>query len=351
MRVGTLDLGQSQVKYIGDVHLGRRFTNGVPLHRRGERETMILNQFQRELLDVGQANAVVQVGDVFDRFAVSNNDEMDAFQAIKAAAETNPHVRYFFLRGNHDASKDLEKVSSFDILVGLCAELVNVDFIVGHGEAFMIDNTAIALIPWHPVISAADMVPTLADSGPFAVVFGHWDIQSYGGDDSNLIPIQELSDITDLAVTGHDHKPRKLGLSGHDGGIIRFDHGDARLRVIGTGSMQPYAHGEEADFEIDPLYLTETLEQVEYCRSLQPEFFKDKCLRILLQPSEVLPDDLDCLQLTAKRVGAEGEDENLDVELGEFNMEALFSKEFETAGVRPDIAAIFKAKFLEVRAS
>lgn len=50
MRVDTIDLGEAKVKSLGDVHLGRRFTQGVPLHRRGEREALVLAQFAAELL-------------------------------------------------------------------------------------------------------------------------------------------------------------------------------------------------------------------------------------------------------------------------------------------------------------
>jgi predicted phosphodiesterase len=333
MRVDTLDLDGLKVKYIGDVHLGRRFQTGVPLHRRGEREKMVLEQFKAELLDVGDARVVIQVGDIFDKFTVSNDIVDAAWQVITDATGTNPDVNYIFIRGNHDASKDLEKVSSFHILEGLCAPLMDVNFVTKLPLVF--EN--LAFIPYDPIITAADMVKMVRHEGKLSAVFGHWDLKSFGenSDTDNLIPIEQLKLITDLAVTGHDHKP------------YEFDVGT--LTVLCTGSMQPYAHGEEADDEENKVYRTLTLAQLAELEPLQPDVLRDKCVRILLSPGEVLPADLDCLQLTAKRVGAEGEEETLDVEMGEFDMDGLFVKAF--TDVAPDVAAIFLAKFKELRQS
>ena len=146
---------------------------------------------------------------------------------------------------------------------------------------------------------------------------------------SLLIPLAALSKITKLVVTGHDHLPREIEANG--------------MRVIVTGSMQPYAFGEEPKDEADPMYVTLTLDQLEQQRN----DLSDRCVRVHLYPGETLPTDIDCLQLTAKKVTADGEEESLDVDLGTFDMNALFVEAFKD--VDPTITAEMTAKFKELR--
>ena len=51
------------LQLIGDVHAGKKFEAGVPLHRRGDRERMQIEQFRAELAAV--TGPVVQAGDIF----------------------------------------------------------------------------------------------------------------------------------------------------------------------------------------------------------------------------------------------------------------------------------------------
>jgi DNA repair exonuclease SbcCD nuclease subunit len=322
MRSGYID----NIKIIGDAHLGRRFVNGVPLDRRGEREHSLKIQFYDELVQLKPGtDCVVQLGDIFDRYLVTNEVLDDTYRSIRTASRTNPSVDYYFMRGNHDAQRDMEKVSSFDILVELCIGLDNVHFVV---DKPIVGRDRIGLIPWHPIKTAEEMAQELtAMAGLFPVVFGHWDLQSYGGDEHNVIPLATLSVETKLVITGHDHKPRE------------FAAGDTRVLV--WGSMQPLAHGEEPEDAVDPMYVTLTTEELAQRTDLH-----GKCVRILLQPGEVLPTDIDCLQLTAKRIGVE-EEQNLDVDLDGFDMNVLFDQAF--SDVDPGITDEVRAKFKELR--
>lgn len=326
MRVGLID----RVKVIGDVHLGRRFINGVPLHRRGERERSIMSQFAWELMNIDDVDYVVQVGDIFDKFIVPYEVIMFAYRSIAEAAIKRRAVEYVFLRGNHDAQRDLEKVSAFDILRELCSDLENVTFVT----KAPVHADGIAFIPWSPIKTAKEMVEMLWGlyGRKYDAIFGHWDIQSFGDDDHNLLPSDELAKMTKLVVTGHDHTPQEFWTA-EDG-----------LHVIVIGSMQPYAHGEESEEEqtLAPMYVTMDLKGLE---EASPEFLKGRCVRVLLQPGEVLPDDIDCLQLTAKRVGQEVED--ISVDMGDFDMDALFTNAFKD--VDADITTEFKTKFKELR--
>jgi hypothetical protein len=95
------------------------------------------------------------------------------------------------------------------------------------------------------------------------------------------------------------------------------------IRLVCTGSMLPYAHGE------GDTYVTKWLEEIG-----DPAQYKDKCLRVLLRPGEELP-EIDCLQLTAKRVQGE---EIEQVTFEEFDLCALFSAVMAEKGVERDIS-------------
>jgi hypothetical protein len=110
--------------------------------------------------------------------------------------------------------------------------------------------------------------------------------------------------------------------------------------------MQPYAFGEEAE---EDMYRTVTLEQLNTWLAT-PESERDdprlRCIRVVLKAGEVLPEDVDCLQLTTKREGQE--DEELDVSFAEFSMEKLFGEAFTEEGVDAGVAGEVLAKYREL---
>jgi len=210
-------------------------------------------------------------------------------------------TKFVILRGNHDASRDADKVSAFDVFSMIVGGVANICPVA---EPVNIDGYW--FFPWDPVCSAADLVEQYGTPAPGA--FGHWDIT---GDDHNLIPVQELAAAGIAKIyTGHTHLPQKFTRAGVD--------------VIVTGSMQPMAHGEDPE---ERLYVTRSLPEVE----ADPEAYKDKCLRVDLRPGEVFDMEIDCLQLTVRRPDEELCDEA--VVLGDFDLMALFQTAFDAEGV------------------
>lgn len=309
-----------KVGFLGDVHLGRRFINGVPLHRRGEREAMVQSQFFEELNTDG-LDILIQPGDLFDKFRVELNTVVWAADRIRWAAKEHPETHYIFLAGNHDLSKDAEKISSFELVKRLLQDVYNVTFVAQQPEA----HEGFLLVPYNPFKDAAAVLAAPEAQGSFKAVVGHWDKVAVG-DQSNLLPIDELAKLTKLVISGHDHTPAEFGY-----------HGD--LKVIYTGSMQPYSHGEDPDQKI---YMTMSLVQA---TSIYPELIKNKCVRVLLLDGEAAP-DLDCLQLTTKRLGSSEDDVTVDFEDG-LNMEALFVECM--TGIDEDVTTNVKTKLNEVR--
>ncbi|MDR3436469.1 metallophosphoesterase [Telmatospirillum sp.] len=320
----TLDIKGTKVAFLGDVHIGRPWKVGVPLHRRGDREQMIKDQFVREL-DV-ECDVLIQVGDLLNRHRVDLNDVVFVADAITKAAMAHADRKMIFMAGNHDLARDVEKISSFELVERLCNGFPNVDFISKAPEHYapLVRDPRILFVPWSPTKSAAELVAE-AGTDKVDLVVGHWDHVNLHGD-SNLIPLDFLSKITKLVVSGHDHVARE------------YQYGD--MRVVITGSMSPYSHGEDPN---GTMYLTMSLLELE---NIRPEIIKDKCVRVLLGPGESLPIDIDCLQLTQKRLGADEDDLVVEFEDG-LNLGALFAEAM--ADIDTVIAAKVREKFEDAR--
>lgn len=288
---------------LGDPHLGRQFIHGVPLHRRGEREHMVWDQFVKEL-NV-EAKIHVCMGDLFDKPFVSYDLIVDTAQVYIKTAQKNPNTTYIIMKGNHDYFRDLTRISAFDLFSLLVTEQLNIhivdDEVVEYGEFAFVGYS----VKYQAEDLWADIMPEVT------TVFGHWDVTDYGGDNHNLIPTKRFAELgITRAYTGHIHKADTFERDG--------------VEVVVVGSMQPYAHGEETN---DDLYVTLTLEQL---NDADPDYLKRRCVRVL-----GIPDNpVDCLQLTIKR--SETADNRIPTAtIGDFDFETLFTEAF--ADVPEDI--------------
>lgn len=287
---------------LGDPHLGRSFVHGVPLARMGEREKMVWNDFAASFRGPLPSWHVC-MGDLFDKAVVPYDVILRAARSYEEAAHNNPATRFIILKGNHDWRRDLDQPSAFDLFAELVGHQSN---IVTVHDWYAEDE--FAFFAWHPTIRPEEMVAR-AGCG-YSTAFGHWDTGAFG---DYQIPTEALAGIRcNHAFTGHVHKKDSFTQDGVD--------------VVQTGSMQPYAHGEESD---EGLYVTRTL------ATLGDEDYSRKCLRVVLGSGEVWDRDIDCLQLTVKRE-KDGDAMDLDVTLGDFDLAALFAEAF--AGVDPAIA-------------
>lgn len=308
-----LDINGVKVRLMGDPHQGREYRNGVPLHRRGEREAMSREAFV-DSLDVPMSCELhICVGDIFDKFVVRPEVVLFVADAYRKAARARSDTQFVILRGNHDASRDLDLRSSFDLLAGLLKDVGNVHIIKDDPDAISVDGKWFGFVPWHPFRPAGEQLDLMLNwhRVEFEAIVGHWDVDSYGGDDSNLIPTEKLAVLTNLAITGHDHKRREFERDG--------------VKVLVTGSLLPQAHGEEID---DDLFITISLDEYD------PLTMKDKCVRFLLKPGEDLPEDLDVLAFTQKRVTEDEEELDLDsVEMAGFDLQELWKESAAENGV------------------
>lgn len=304
-----MQIGNLNVHFTGDPHLGRKFETGVPLHRRGEREASVQAQFIHELLTPCDVN--ICVGDIFDKFVVAPEVVLFVVEAYREAMRQRPDTQFAILRGNHDASRDTDKASSFDILYELLNGQGWIKVVKDRIVTLERKDTLITLIPWMPFETAAQMATKV--TMPTHCVVGHWDMSDYGGDAHNVIPLPQLQGKTQLVVSGHDHNGKDYDVDG--------------MKIHYTGSMQPYSHGEDA---AGALYVSLTLDQLR----ADPGAYRDKNVRVLLKPGESLDFEIDCLALTQKRVAADlQEEEGIEIQLDTFDMQAILRRALERNGV------------------
>lgn len=324
------------VNEIGDVHFGRKFTTGVPMARRGDREFMVMNEFTQRL-DSNKSPLVVQTGDLFDSFTVDEALVLEVERVVRRAAGEQPDVEFVFYRGNHDASKDVNKKSSFDVFRALLRDVPNVHVMVDPGQ-IEIEGKMYGFIPWHPFKSADELSNELIEANPgvqFEAVYGHWDVESYGSaaHDFNMIPTKVLSAVTKVVKTGHVHKPRK------------FERDGVEVDVI--GSMQPYAHGEDPG---NTWYKTTTYQDFMGYGQTEKDWCRNLNLRVMVKDGET-PEPINCLSFITKKITDKGDDEqaDLDVQIEDFNMDTLFAQSMQERGVSSRIQEIVAARFKELR--
>ena len=287
---------------LGDPHLGKVFRNGVPLNRKGDREK---SQWQDFEASIRSSNGLhICVGDLFDEFHVPYDVVLKAALIYKSEARKHPSNTYIVMRGNHDASRIAGEISAYAVFAELLRDIPNV---VVLEDAPHIEGKRL-FVPWHPFSSAIEMLTPYSNKS-FDEVYGHWDVRDFGNSNPNLLPVERLRNMCPLVFTGHEHKPQASTYSG--------------FKLIQTGSMQPYAHGQDDPLNPNPKYRTFTLPEFEALS----ESTHDLCLRIRLRPGEVPPENIDCLQLTLEslRMDAQGE-EIAEVKMEDFDLKTLFEE-------------------------
>ncbi len=325
-----IQLPNTKIEEIGDPHFAKPFVTGVPIERLGERESDQMLLFKQKLLADCDLN--VCLGDIFDKFTVEDNILFSVYSAYAEAASMNPARQYVLVMGNHDASRNLDLVSSFTILKIMLAHLDNVYIIDTMTEMTTKNGDRILVVPFNAFLKSDEIIKNNGfDRNKYAAIFGHWELESYGGEDFMLIPKDLLATMTDLVVTGHIHTPS--------------DTMYGNLRIIGTGSMMPYSHGEDPHEQI---YVTRTLADYNAAVAINPAEFRDKVLRLILAPGEEVPAGIDAKQVTTAAAKGEADTKELQVAMDEFSFEALFKSQFKLAGLSDEATADWWEKYQEV---
>lgn len=295
----VLTINGLKIGIIGDVHIGKTFRTGVPKNRLGERESMILNQLTGLLSR--EVDYVVLVGDLFDKVRVSNSDLYNLISIIEKVVMANPQINYIILNGNHDMPKEVDRISSFQ-LFGKYFErnsFPNLKIISKHNDSNIVQldsyDTVLYFTHYNAFQALDEEVDTkvindIVTKYEHRVAFGHWETIDFGSDHfiGRTVPKLVL-DSFNYVVTGHEHKPKVT--------LIQD------IPVLTSGSMQPYAYGEELDTEKE-FYYTLSIKEVVTLLKKDPTVFANSYVRILVEADQELPPQFECLGRTYKNTTA-----------------------------------------------
>lgn len=115
---------------LNDLHIGPHRTGGTtPI------SYALLSNYAHDcfaqLLDLAEPDEDVLVnGDLFDGFVISNNDLVRAFNTVLDAFRLGKIRKLILSRGNHDISKNSEKLSSFDVFGSMLTAALGVERVI-----------------------------------------------------------------------------------------------------------------------------------------------------------------------------------------------------------------------------
>ncbi len=302
----------SKLNLIGDPHLGREFVRNVPLDRRGDREEMMMEDSTKRLVaDLNQTTVIV--GDLFERPIVSQHVLHQTIDEIIRASLLNPIV---IIAGNHDLDKATEKRGSFHLLALALEYVPNVTVLL---RPAIIDN--VLYLPWEYERSALEQLNDVVDAELPPVAIGHWDLESFGADESHLCPARALTERgVETIISGHWHIAGEYVVDG--------------VTVYCTGSMQPMTHAEDPKGE---LYVTMTKEEYE---NADPTKLSQKYVRVYVDEGEEVSPPSTCLGFKTESIKKEKEIER--VNMGTFDMNDILAQAFTSFGVTSEVQKLIK---------
>ena len=300
---------------IGDVHLGRKFRNkDIPLDKRGVRENILRLRFQQYVdlaiksVESHTYNCVFQLGDLFDSFAVPYEDLLFAYEQLSKFNQSN--VTCYILAGNHDLSKDTNRVSALSMLKRMlgdkCVHIVDKDYQVVHDN---LNNEQHVLIPYsHESDSRNNLRPFRVLPGFTSYIYGHFD---------EPFPAEWQSQFTQV-YTGHIHKPRTEG------------------NITVVGSILPLTFAEDANNSF-----MRTVSLSEYEKDLAEGVSEYRCYRIKLNEGEELPTEKHCLQMSVYKENTEPEEQDLSVNFETFDIEKLMHEALDGVGLFDEVYNLY----------
>lgn len=310
---------RSDFRLIGDPHVTRKFSVGVPLARQGEREELLFNDFREKLLE-GSEPILIVVGDLFEKPICSLQDLHETIQILLCAAAVRPERTFFIMCGNHDISPQSQSYGAFHILYTMNGIVPNLRFVM---KPMVCEG--IAMFPWEWGRTALEQLKDVSGE-EFDTAVGHWDLVAYDENHTeHLCPAKELTEMGAKAIySGHWH--------------IAGDYKVNGVTVHCTGSMQPMTHAEDPSGK---MYVTLTLEEYE---ATDPETLKNKYVRVQLDEADVVEPLSDCLGFKLQRRLKLGENPDEEVQVDSFSAKDIIQKNLFKHDVPQDVSDFIRER-------
>ena len=282
------------IQTIGDPHLGRHWRNNQK-HRLGDREENVKETFVKLLNE--PSDVTVIMGDLLDKVVITNEWFSFILATLKKACNNTPNKQYVILNGNHDEVKDKSRISSFSLIEDYFKNLntiLNLTFVSSCNVNFFINsvNTSLVFTNYNPFKSSKNSFDDIKmdSNSVLKIAFGHYDIDHYDFIDNSKFIDHSIPDFIknnyDLVVNGHFHKPTTI-----------IDP----IPIVVTGSMQPYAFGEEIP-EDDKYYVTLNIDEIKNILDKDSEAFINSNVRIMYNKGDDLLSPFNCYSITYKLI-------------------------------------------------
>lgn len=283
-----------KIQTIGDPHFGKSFKTGINSSTVGYRENLQYEDF-KSLLNIPDINEYIIMGDLFDKFNISNETLVKVYQTLNESFENRPEAKCHILCGNHDLSKNKNKYSSFEILAYLIKNNTKLNNIYFYTEPFLYNFTNSiyfyfdAYDPFYEETNSQVNLDALKDVENFELYsFGHWDDPRKN---QGYLPSETLLDRSLKLISGHYHVPEVFTHKG--------------IEFVYTGSLQPYSHAEDPDKVLyetfDYLALENIFTELDGFNELVYQNIideiKSKNVRINCYPGYIFPHKLESLSI------------------------------------------------------
>lgn len=301
---------------IGDVHLGRKFKNkDIPLDKRGFREKLLRIRFEQyiktgiEEVQKGTCSCIVQLGDLFDSFCVSYEDLLYAYEQLDKFNDTK--IDCYILAGNHDISKDTERVSALELLDLMFLRSTKTKYVhilITDTITAYDDDEVHILMPYSHQNNTVEGTKIFQDNEHKQYLYGHFD---------EPFPV-EWQHQFEHVYTGHIHKPKTEG------------------NITVVGSILPFTFAEDPT---NTFMRTVTLD--EYYEDLNNGVSEYRCYRIKLRDGEELPAERHCLQMSVYEEKKDISEEDISVDFETFDLEKLMHEALDDTGLFEEIYKLY----------
>lgn len=186
---------------INDVHIAANRTAGTTIGSAAELRQFTLDNLSNFLATVDEDLLVA--GDLFDNFNVPNTDLLATYRIFDKWLEKGH--KFYAMRGNHDASKDSSKLSSFDLLGALFegrATFINEPVLIGNTYCLPHALNQDEFDLWVSKVPACD----------FCVIHANYDnhFATQSDHSLNVSKEQAKASLAKTLVFAHEHAARSM---------------------------------------------------------------------------------------------------------------------------------------------
>lgn len=196
-----------RARILHDIHIGAVRSAGTTISSQWQLRQHLRTEFAR-LLPSGED--LIILGDLFDTNNVALYDVLETYNILLRWAQANPGSQLINVRGNHDASKTSNILSSFDLLGGILESALGRQYI--HVAQPTMTEWGY-IIPHMPNQEQFDLALTQVPECDYLLVHCNYDnhFAQQADQSLNMSEKQVLDCLAKKVIFAHEHHGRNFG--------------------------------------------------------------------------------------------------------------------------------------------